>query len=189
MFSQVPSAGELMAFHVVSTLEMKSIENPNKASIIYNSDDNLLYQFNGKKWNSIGSEKGKLKLISSDNSVIIKKDKKNYDISVPGGTSSSNPIKAYGKVSSNGVASIISGATVSRVRGGGSKGVYRITFDEQRKSENYVVQLTGIRNGVSTWDPVVNCNVIFQNKNYFEIGTYEWGNTLVNSGFYFTVIE
>lgn len=193
-FSQ--TANDLTTFHVFSTEKMKNISKPNRASVVYNSDDNLLYQYSGKEWKSIGSAKGGFKLISTDNSVIIKKNKKEYDISVSGGTTSSSPIKSYGKVNSNGTASSISAAKVSRVKGSenwnrnrNSKGIYRITFDKPRNSANYIVQLTGIRNGNSTWDPVINCNVINQNKNYFEVATYEWGNTLVDAGFYFTVME
>ena len=66
MSAQVPKNDELVALHIVSTSEMNTITAPIQGSLIFNSDDNEVYQYNGTLWDRISSTGNETKIIEGD---------------------------------------------------------------------------------------------------------------------------
>lgn len=67
-FAQVttPTAAELIGVHNVSTSEISNILDVNKGSIIYNTDVDRIYLYDGSKWLKLVVEKEIVKSISED---------------------------------------------------------------------------------------------------------------------------
>ena len=51
--SQVPTAGELLGLHSVTESQMNSIAHPIVGTLLFNSDDNSVYEYNGTSWESL----------------------------------------------------------------------------------------------------------------------------------------
>ncbi len=68
--AQVPKNDELVALHIVSSSEMNAITSPVQGSLIFNSDDNEVYQFNGTLWDRISSTGNETKIIEGDDITI-----------------------------------------------------------------------------------------------------------------------
>lgn len=69
-FAQVPNANELMSIHTANTAEINAIVSPVEGSLIYNSSDKLLYQFNGTIWQKLTPEGNETKIVANDNVSI-----------------------------------------------------------------------------------------------------------------------
>ncbi|MFK5971970.1 MAG: fibrinogen-like YCDxxxxGGGW domain-containing protein [Flavobacteriaceae bacterium] len=68
--AQVPENDELVALHIVSTSEMNTIISPIQGSLIFNSDDNEVYQFNGTLRDRISSTGNEIIIIEGDDIAI-----------------------------------------------------------------------------------------------------------------------
>jgi len=65
-----PLSDELIVIHNASTTEMNAISSPVQGSLIFNTDDNEVYERNATGWNRISSDGSDTKIIAG-NGVII----------------------------------------------------------------------------------------------------------------------
>ncbi|MRI01456.1 hypothetical protein GH721_13010 [Kriegella sp. EG-1] len=70
VFSQAPTAGELIATHMATLAEINAIANPYEGSLVYNSDDKSLYQYDGAVWEKINAN-GDETIIVTDSNILI----------------------------------------------------------------------------------------------------------------------
>jgi len=68
--SQVPIAEELMGIHIVTESQMNSIANPITGTLLFNSDDNSIYSYNGSNWKSLKPYGDETKITADDNVTI-----------------------------------------------------------------------------------------------------------------------
>lgn len=99
-----------------------------------------------------------------------------------------SPIRAYGKVNSNGIAFRVFGATVTRT----STGRYTVTLNTARPTQHYIISLTVVEN-INTRDDI-NIHVVTQTTNTFTVAIHEGdngntANTLRNRDWYFSVMD
>ncbi len=69
-FGVVPQNGELITLHHVTTAEMNAIASPNTGSLVFNGDDNEVYEYNGTTWNNISSDGSETKIVA-DNCIEV----------------------------------------------------------------------------------------------------------------------
>jgi len=48
--AQAPTAGELIKVHSVTTVEMNAIASPETGSVVYNTEEKRIYQYDGSNW-------------------------------------------------------------------------------------------------------------------------------------------
>jgi len=65
-----PLSDELVVLHNTTTVEMNAIVSPAKGSLIFNTDDNEIYERNATAWNNISSDGSETKIIAG-NGIII----------------------------------------------------------------------------------------------------------------------
>ncbi|WP_298506228.1 hypothetical protein [uncultured Maribacter sp.] len=70
LMAQVPTAGNLVTIHSATLAEINTIANPYEGSLIYNTDDKTLYQYNGSIWKKLQPNEGETKIIADDNIII-----------------------------------------------------------------------------------------------------------------------
>jgi len=68
--SQVPTSGELVGLHNVTESQMNSIADPIVGTLLFNSDDNSVYEYNGASWESLRPQGDETKIIADDNITI-----------------------------------------------------------------------------------------------------------------------
>ena len=100
----------------------------------------------------------------------------------------SSPIKAYGKIKSNGNADRIFGATVNRT----STGLYRVTLTTARSTRHYTINLTVEESENSRDD--INISVSDQSSSSFDVIIHEGDNgqgpnSYINRDWYFSVMD
>lgn len=61
-----PLSDELVVLHNASTTEMNAITSPAQGSLIFNSDDKEIYEYNSTQWNRISSIGSETKVLSGD---------------------------------------------------------------------------------------------------------------------------
>ena len=66
----VPSSDELVQLHHVTTLEMNAIVSPLKGSLIFNTDNNEIYERNATAWHLISTETSKTKIIEGNGITV-----------------------------------------------------------------------------------------------------------------------
>ncbi len=66
MYAVVPLNDELIQLHNVSTTEMNAIVAPVLGSVIFNIDDNEVYERNATQWNRISSDGSETKIVSGN---------------------------------------------------------------------------------------------------------------------------
>jgi hypothetical protein len=62
----VPDRRDLVQLHSVSTVEMNAITSPAEGSVIFNSDDNEVYEHNATAWNKISSDGSETKIVAGN---------------------------------------------------------------------------------------------------------------------------
>lgn len=67
---QVPTSGELIGLHSVTSSQMNSIDNPTTGVLAYNSDNGTVYVYNGASWENLNSKGDETKIVA-DGSVKI----------------------------------------------------------------------------------------------------------------------
>jgi len=68
--TSAPLSDELVVIHNVATTEMNAIVSPVKGSLIFNTDDNEVYERNATTWNRISSDGSETKMVSGNGSFI-----------------------------------------------------------------------------------------------------------------------
>ncbi|WP_106793116.1 hypothetical protein [Aquimarina sp. Aq78] len=149
--------------------------NSNQTTTI-GSESVLWIKSDGTNWQQINNTTG------SSTGVIVSTDTNN---DITAGTDSGaffdSPVKAMGKVASNGSALRINGATVTRT----GLGRYRVTLGTARSTANYIVQLTiGRQNDLDMAATVLN-----QATNRFDVNITDYFGNRIDRIFYFTVID
>jgi len=66
----VPQSDELMKLHNVSTAEMNAITTPVEGSLLFNTDDKVIYERNATQWNQISNDGSETKLIAGNGITI-----------------------------------------------------------------------------------------------------------------------
>jgi len=61
-----PLSDELIVLHNVTTVEMNAIVSPIQGSIIFNTDDNEIYERNATAWNRISSDGSETKIVAGN---------------------------------------------------------------------------------------------------------------------------
>jgi len=64
--SAVPTSDELVVLHNVTTAEMNAIATPLHGSLIFNTDDNEIYERNTTTWSRISSDGSETKIVAGD---------------------------------------------------------------------------------------------------------------------------
>jgi len=65
-----PLSDELVILHNVTTVEMNAIASPVKGSLIFNSDDNEIYERNAIAWDKISSDGSETKVLSGEGVTV-----------------------------------------------------------------------------------------------------------------------
>ena len=68
--AQVPEAGQLVGIHSATLAEINAVVNPIEGSLVYNSDDKFLYQYNGANWQKLTPEGNETKIVANGNVTI-----------------------------------------------------------------------------------------------------------------------
>jgi hypothetical protein len=66
-----PLSDELFVLHNVTTAEMNAIVSPQQGSLIFNTDDNLVYERNASAWNSTTGNGSNTKIIAGNGIKVI----------------------------------------------------------------------------------------------------------------------
>jgi len=66
-----PQSDSLVVLHNVTTIEMNAIVSPPQGSLIFNTDDNLVYERNATAWNSTTGNGSETKIIAGNGIIII----------------------------------------------------------------------------------------------------------------------
>ncbi len=69
-FSQIPEANQLIQIHNVSNSEMNSITNPITGSVVYNTEQKRIYQYDGTDWLEIVVVKPTIKALTGNYTLI-----------------------------------------------------------------------------------------------------------------------
>jgi len=64
--SAAPLSDELIVLHHASTAEMNAIATPTQGSLIFNTDDNEVYERNATAWNRISSNGSETKIVAGE---------------------------------------------------------------------------------------------------------------------------
>jgi len=64
--AQAPTAGELIQIHSVTTVEMNAIASPETGSVVYNTDDKRIHQYDGSSWLEVVVTKPTIKVLTSN---------------------------------------------------------------------------------------------------------------------------
>ena len=70
MLAQAPTAGDLVTIHSATLAEISTITSPYEGSLVYNSDDKTLYQYNGAAWDKLQPNGDETKIIADSNILI-----------------------------------------------------------------------------------------------------------------------
>jgi len=60
----VPLSDELVILHSATTVEMNALASPKQGSLIFNTDDNLVYERNATAWHSTASDGSETKVVA-----------------------------------------------------------------------------------------------------------------------------
>lgn len=71
LHAAIPLSDELVVLHNVTTAEMNAITSVQEGSLIFNSDDNEVYERNATDWNKISSDGSETKIIAGDCMEVI----------------------------------------------------------------------------------------------------------------------
>lgn len=74
--------GAIFTLIPATTAEINALNNPPEGAMLYNTDENKIYQFNGNSWGSL--PQNDKTLTSSDGSITFITDNTSIDLSVPG---------------------------------------------------------------------------------------------------------
>ncbi|MGJ8737724.1 hypothetical protein [Zobellia laminariae] len=69
-WAQAPTANELVSIHSATLAEINAMASPIEGSLIYNTNDKFLYQFNGTLWQKLTPEGNETKIIANGNVSI-----------------------------------------------------------------------------------------------------------------------
>ncbi|MBT2161889.1 hypothetical protein [Zobellia barbeyronii] len=69
-WAQAPTANELVSIHSATLAEITAMASPIEGSLIYNTNDKFLYQFNGTLWQKLTPEGNETKIVANDNVSI-----------------------------------------------------------------------------------------------------------------------
>ncbi len=70
IFSQSPTADDLVTIHTATQAEITAMTGLYEGSLIYNTDDKLLYQYSGSSWQKLTPEGNETKIITNGNVTI-----------------------------------------------------------------------------------------------------------------------
>ncbi|WP_291867707.1 hypothetical protein [Maribacter sp.] len=68
--AQAPEAENLVSIHSATLVEINTISSPYEGSLVYNSDDKFLYQYNGIAWKKVQPNGDETKIIADSNIII-----------------------------------------------------------------------------------------------------------------------
>ena len=69
-WAQAPTANELVSIHSATLAEINAMASPIEGSLIYNTNDKFLYQFNGTLWQKLTPEGNETKIVANGNVSI-----------------------------------------------------------------------------------------------------------------------
>ena len=69
-WAQAPTANELVSIHSATLAEITAMASPIEGSLIYNTNDKFLYQFNGTLWQKLTPEGNETKIVANGNVSI-----------------------------------------------------------------------------------------------------------------------
>ena len=69
-WAQAPTANELVSIHSATLAEITAMASPIEGSLIYNTNDKFLYQFNGTIWQKLTPEGNETKIVANGNVSI-----------------------------------------------------------------------------------------------------------------------
>lgn len=69
-WAQAPTANELVSIHSATLAEINAMASPIEGSLIYNTNDKFLYQYNGTIWQKLTPEGNETKIIANGNVSI-----------------------------------------------------------------------------------------------------------------------
>lgn len=69
-WAQAPTANELVSIHSATLAEITAMASPIEGSLIYNTNDKFLYQYNGTIWQKLTPEGNETKIIANGNVSI-----------------------------------------------------------------------------------------------------------------------
>lgn len=82
-FSQAPTANDLVKIHSVTTLEMNAINLPMEGSLVFNTDENTTYEYNGANWNRFTTnEESKTVVLNGDGGSLPTQTNTFFDLPV-----------------------------------------------------------------------------------------------------------
>lgn len=70
LYAVVPQNDELMQLHNVTTAEMNAIITPVEGSLLFNTDDRAIYEYNNSQWNRVSSDGSDTKLVAGNGITI-----------------------------------------------------------------------------------------------------------------------
>ena len=68
--AQAPNAGDLVTIHSATLAEINAIVSPYEGSLVYNSEDKNLYQYNNTTWEQVQPTGNETIIVADDNIVI-----------------------------------------------------------------------------------------------------------------------
>ena len=69
-WAQAPTANELVSIHSATLAEITAMASPIEGSLIYNTNDKFLYQYNGTIWQKLTPEGNETKIVANGNVSI-----------------------------------------------------------------------------------------------------------------------
>lgn len=69
-WAQAPTANELVSIHSATLAEINAMASPIEGSLIYNTNDKFLYQYNGTIWQKLTPEGNETKIVANGNVSI-----------------------------------------------------------------------------------------------------------------------
>lgn len=96
--AQVPTSGDLVTIHSATLTEINTIASPYEGSLVYNSDDKTLYQYDGVAWKKLNADEEETRALAAE---ALKEDtaNKSTDVTLADGTNTKFPtelaVKTY----------------------------------------------------------------------------------------------